>query len=132
MRFLNVSSAFRSLTVPMLALFLAACGSGDGGDSIGSDTIVDSSGQELRLVFEDDFGGPVEGPRTAGKTPFESSNWRIETGYGDNGWGNDEWQQYTDSDDNLYFEDGSLVISAPNVVQVIPAPTQELTSELAQ
>ncbi len=38
--------------------------------------------------------------------------WTIETGYGDNGWGNDEWQLYTDSPDNVRVEDGNLVISA--------------------
>ena len=114
MRFLNVSSTFRSLSVPVLALFLAACGSGDGGDTIDSDTIVDSSGRELQLVFEDDFGGPVGAPRIAGKMPLSGNtdNWRIETGYGDNGWGNDEWQEYTDTEDNLFIENGNLVISA--------------------
>lgn len=38
--------------------------------------------------------------------------WVIETGYGSNGWGNDEWQLYTDSPDNVRLEDGLLVITA--------------------
>lgn len=38
--------------------------------------------------------------------------WTIETGYGSDGWGNDEWQLYTDSQDNLRVEDGNLVIAA--------------------
>ena len=41
-------------------------------------------------------------------------NWNIETGYGPNndGWGNNEWQLYTDSSDNVRVEDGNLVIQA--------------------
>ena len=38
--------------------------------------------------------------------------WTIETGYGDNGWGNNEWQLYTDSPENVRVEGGNLVISA--------------------
>jgi beta-glucanase (GH16 family) len=38
--------------------------------------------------------------------------WNIRTGYGDNGWGNNEWQLYTDSPDNVRIEDGNLVITA--------------------
>lgn len=40
--------------------------------------------------------------------------WTIETGYGpnDDGWGNQEWQLYTDSPDNVRVEGGNLVISA--------------------
>ena len=39
-------------------------------------------------------------------------NWSIETGYGDNGWGNNEWQLYTTSPDNIKVEAGNLVITA--------------------
>ena len=42
--------------------------------------------------------------------------WVIETGYGPDdippGWGNDEWQLYTDSPSNVRLEDGNLVITA--------------------
>lgn len=42
--------------------------------------------------------------------------WEIETGYGPEdipeGWGNDEWQLYTDSTENVRVEGGNLVISA--------------------
>ena len=40
--------------------------------------------------------------------------WTIETGYGfeDSGWGNNEWQLYTDSPDNVRVEGGNLVITA--------------------
>ena len=42
------------------------------------------------------------------------TNWLLETGYGPNndGWGNNEWQLYTDSPDNVKLENGKLVITA--------------------
>jgi beta-glucanase (GH16 family) len=55
------------------------------------------------LVWSDEFDGAT----------VDSTKWTLETGYGANesGWGNDEWQLYTDSEDNAYLEDGKLVIS---------------------
>ena len=40
--------------------------------------------------------------------------WTIETGYGpeDSGWGNNEWQLYTDRPENVRVEGGNLVITA--------------------
>jgi beta-glucanase (GH16 family) len=57
------------------------------------------------LVFADEFD--------SGTTPLPGT-WNIETGYGPggDGWGNNEWQLYTDSPDNVRVEDGNLVISA--------------------
>ena len=37
------------------------------------------------LVWSDEFDG----------TSLSADNWAIETGYGNYGWGNDEWQLYT-------------------------------------
>ncbi|MDH3632890.1 MAG: glycoside hydrolase family 16 protein, partial [Gammaproteobacteria bacterium] len=106
------------LRIPAIALFsiiLASCGSGDGEDPVnasGSDIAVG----ELRVIFRDDFGGPASvSPRTAGKLsaqPLPLDNWVVETGYGDNGWGNDEWQLYQNSIGNLFIENNSLVIRA--------------------
>lgn len=49
-------------------------------------------------------------------TSLSPELWTIETGYGPEidppGWGNDEWQLYTDSPDNVRIEDGNLVITA--------------------
>jgi len=42
----------------------------------------------------------------------DASNWTMETGYGSNGWGNNEWQLYTASPDNVKVEGGNLVITA--------------------
>ena len=57
------------------------------------------------LVFADEFDqGFAPNPDV----------WNIDLGYGpnDSGWGNNEWQLYTDSPSNLRVEDGNLVITA--------------------
>jgi len=57
------------------------------------------------LVWSDEFN--------KGSRP-DPKKWNLEKGYGheNSGWGNDEWQLYTDSAENSYIKDGSLVISA--------------------
>ena len=56
------------------------------------------------LIWSEDFGG------TAGEPP-NSANWNLETGGG--GWGNGEWQTYTDSRENAHLDGaGNLVITA--------------------
>jgi beta-glucanase (GH16 family) len=60
---------------------------------------------EYELIFADEFNeGSMPNPAT----------WNMETGYGDDdsGWGNNEWQLYTTSPDNVRVEDGNLVITA--------------------
>ncbi|HNT52476.1 MAG TPA: glycoside hydrolase family 16 protein, partial [Candidatus Syntrophosphaera sp.] len=42
----------------------------------------------------------------------DPDNWGYDLGYGDNGWGNDEWQLYTNNQQNVKVEDGNLVLSA--------------------
>ena len=56
------------------------------------------------LVWWDGFDG----------SSLELANWSYETGYGPNyyGWGNDEWQLYTTSPNNISVGGGNLVISA--------------------
>ena len=58
---------------------------------------------DFELVWEDEFN--VDGAPNP-------NNWNIETGYGNGGWGNNEWQLYTDSPDNVRVEKGNLVITA--------------------
>ncbi|MFO8145147.1 MAG: family 16 glycosylhydrolase [Candidatus Syntrophosphaera sp.] len=65
------------------------------------DTTVPTS---YTLVWADEFD-------QAGPEP-NSENWGYDLGYGDNGWGNDEWQLYTNDEQNVRVEDGNLVISA--------------------
>lgn len=85
------------------AVVLAGCGGGGNADNEGKniirDTVVDSSAN-YKLVWSDEFN-EVAG-RASAKTS-SSIRWNIETGYGPNGdgWGNNEWQLYTDSADNL-------------------------------
>ena len=58
-----------------------------------------------QLIWSDEFN--VDG------VP-DTDNWTIETGYGPNndGWGNQEWQLYTTSPDNIRVESDNLVITA--------------------
>ncbi|MGB5624043.1 MAG: glycoside hydrolase family 16 protein, partial [Gammaproteobacteria bacterium] len=62
-------------------------------------------GITFNVIFSDEFD--QDGPP-------DPANWNIETGYGpfDDGWGNNEWQLYTDSSDNVRVEDDNLVIQA--------------------
>lgn len=63
------------------------------------------SGVTYELAFADEFD--------VGTAP-DPEKWNLELGYGPNnfGWGNNEWQLYTDSSDNVRVEDGNLVIQA--------------------
>lgn len=54
------------------------------------------------LAWSDEFYGPE----------IDSSNWTHEIGTGTNGWGNWEWEYYTDRPENSRIEDGVLVIEA--------------------
>jgi beta-glucanase (GH16 family) len=54
----------------------------------------------MSLVWSDEFDGSAINP----------ANWVHETG--GNGWGNNEWQVYTDDEANSYVEDGHLMIVA--------------------
>lgn len=60
---------------------------------------ADSSYQ---LVWSDEFNG----------TALDTSIWNYEIGTGDNGWGNNELQYYTDRTENVSVSDGNLHITA--------------------
>ncbi len=117
MRFPEPAQLLRLTAFACFSIFVASCGTGDGEDSIDAGG-ASGAGASQVLVFRDDFGGPAVSPRAASRgakipaAPLEAGNWVPETGYGDNGWGNDEWQLYTDSTQNLFTEDGNLVIRA--------------------
>ncbi len=95
----------RALTMALPAVVLAACGTSRARDSLTGAPRPASNGDDFVLVFADEFDN--------GTVPA-SANWSIETGYGPNkdGWGNNEWQLYTASRDNVRVENGNLVISA--------------------
>ena len=61
---------------------------------------------DLRLVFEDNFEGS-EG------TSIDTSVWNFDIGNGDNGWGNQESQYYTDRPENVSLDgQGNMIITA--------------------
>ena len=86
-----------------LAVILAAGPLGAGCASSNDDIV--SPPEQWALTMADEFD--------SGTSP-SAELWTIETGYGpnDDGWGNDEWQLYTNSPDNVRVEGGNLVISA--------------------
>ena len=77
---------------------------------------VGEDAEEFQLIFEDDFDAGFVRPDENRLDPDAPNPaiWNIDQGYGPDGfgWGNDEWQLYTASADNLRVEDGNLVITA--------------------
>ena len=59
-----------------------------------------SGSSSWSLVWNDEFN------QTVGGAP-DSSTWSYDTGHGDNGWGNQEVQRYTNSTDNVRIVDMS-------------------------
>jgi hypothetical protein len=92
----------RSLCFATISVAVGALGT-----SCGSSDKVVSPPERWVLTMSDEFNSvPVTSP--------SAQLWTIETGYGpdDDGWGNDEWQLYTTSPDNVRVERCNLVISA--------------------
>ena len=84
------------------------------------------------LTMADEFDGED------GSSP-SSELWEMETGYGFDGWGNDEWQLYTNSTDNVRVErkraedgsledDGYLVITAQCDAEICGKRDDTITS----
>ena len=70
------------------------------------DNPLDPEVPNWQLVWQDEFDGP------AGQSP-DSLKWTYDIGTGDNGWGNQELQYYTDRQENVYLDgDGNLAITA--------------------
>jgi beta-glucanase (GH16 family) len=55
---------------------------------------------DWNIIWHDEFDGPE----------LDLKNWTFDIG--GNGWGNAEWQAYTDEPENVRIEDGMLVIEA--------------------
>jgi beta-glucanase (GH16 family) len=104
--------------VYLICILLSACGAEDNDTTLRDPDSGSSGGgsvaeTEYRLVFSDEFNQDGE---------INGEFWTPEIGYGSNGWGNDEWQQYTDSQTNARVEDGHLIIeahcpTAPNCIK---------------
>jgi beta-glucanase (GH16 family) len=98
--------------VALFSIVLASCGGGSGESPVNVPD-EEAASAEMRLVFADYFGDESStNSKTIAKAPLQPGNWVVDTGYGDEGWGNDEWQLYTNSIDNLFTENGHLVIKA--------------------
>ena len=70
------------------------------------DTQQSTPQRSQQLVWSDDFDGD------AGTSP-DASRWGYDIGTGDNGWGNGEFQYYTDRPENASLDgEGNLLITA--------------------
>ncbi len=81
-------------------------------DKLGNDELKNKQNKsEWSLVWSDEFSGP-EIDRS--KWTYDIGNWIVdEDGNGvTSGWGNNEKEYYTDSDENAFIDDGKLVIKA--------------------
>jgi beta-glucanase (GH16 family) len=68
------------------------------------DYITPNSYPGWKISWADEFVGPE----------INTDIWTHEIGNGDNGWGNQELEYYTDAPENSRIEDGKLVIEARN------------------
>lgn len=94
-----MNKVFFTLLAAMAVLTVAACtattGSADGAAVItGGDLNLDG----YSLVWEDNFDGPS----------LNRNDWKVELH--EPGWVNEELQEYVDSEENIFFENGNLVI----------------------
>ena len=70
------------------------------------DNPLDPEVPNWQLVWQDEFDGP------AGQSP-DPANWTYDIGIGDNGWGNQELQYYTNRQENISLDGtGNLLITA--------------------
>jgi len=60
------------------------------------------SGGDYELVWSDEFDG----------SEIDRSKWGFDIGTGNNGWGNNEAEYYTDRKENAHLSDGKLIITA--------------------
>ena len=66
-----------------------------------SETLTSSS-SESPYLWSDEFEGST----------IDTDKWTFEIGTGASGWGNNEWEYYTDRSENAYIKDGILHIRA--------------------
>jgi beta-glucanase (GH16 family) len=107
MLYKRFASQFRLLTIILFSLVVTGCGDGDGPTPVVDPT--PPAAESYTLVWSDEFN--VDGPP-------DVRTWTMETGYGpdNDGWGNKEWQLYTDdttsANNNVRVENGDLIITA--------------------
>ena len=94
-------------------------------DSLSSSTITqESSSSEMAISSSSSAAVPSSSsavPSSSSESPYfwndefdtiDSSKWTFEIGTGSSGWGNNEWEYYTDRSENAYVQDGILHIRA--------------------
>ena len=91
------SSNSSSSTVPPLSSWSAAIGS-----SSSRHSGLDPESSNSRYLWNDEFDGEA----------IDKSKWTYDIGTGSSGWGNNEWEYYTDRKENAYVKDGILHIRA--------------------
>ena len=63
---------------------------------------LDPESSSSRYLWNDEFDGEA----------IDTSKWTYDIGTGSSGWGNNEWEYYTDRKENAYVKDGILHIRA--------------------
>ncbi|MCQ4138753.1 family 16 glycosylhydrolase [Chryseobacterium sp. EO14] len=97
MKYLPKNKILKLLAVPAFLFSMSSC------DQESVQTLPDRS---FEMVWSDEFNG------TAGSLP-DNKKWTFDLGTGDNGWGNQELQSYTNSTNNVSLDgNGNLVITA--------------------
>ena len=71
-------------------------------ESSSSNDVIESSSSESPYLWSDEFEGSA----------IDTEKWTFEIGTGASGWGNNEWEYYTDRSENAYIKDGVLHIRA--------------------
>jgi len=71
----------------------------------GRETVSASNSAVWTLVWSDEFSAP-------NGSSVDATKWGFDIGTGDNGWGNNELETYTNRTDNAVIENGFLVIKA--------------------
>lgn len=105
------SSAATSSATSSSAANSSATNVSSSGDAVSSANDVASSSSEnissesnpgeSKFLWHDEFDGDID-----------SEKWTFEIGTGASGWGNNEWEYYTDRKENAYIKDGILHIRA--------------------
>jgi beta-glucanase (GH16 family) len=88
----------KAIALFFIVILLAACTPGP--TELPQTVTPESTLEGWELVWSDEFD----------EETINSDNWVFDTGAG--GWGNSEWQHYTDRSENARVEDGVLVIEA--------------------
>ncbi len=94
---MRIDSKIRKLqTFALLIITISACAG-----AVAQTSAAAPAAPQWTLVWSDEFNGP-------NGSPIDASKWVAETGGG--GWGNNELEYYTGRPQNVYQQDGNLVI----------------------